>query len=117
MSKVPDRRTSFRMPLVSRLACRTKGSSKKRAGTLRDISINGLFVEMDQHPAVGCRCDVDIYFEGDYSRLVVENVSGTIVRSEPQGAAIKFDNRLEWFVLIPLYFHKISSKTKIEAVS
>ena len=115
MGKVANRRTSFRMPFVSRLACRIKGSSQKRVGILRDISINGLFMEMDQCPVVGCRCDVDIYFEGDHSRLVVENVSGIIVRSEPKGVAVKFSNRLEWFVLIPLFFHKISGKTKAEA--
>lgn len=114
MRKVANRRTSFRMPFVSRLACRAKGSSQKHMGTLRDISINGLFVEMDQCPAVGSQCDVDIYFEGDHSRLVVENVTGIIVRSEPKGVAVKFNNRLEWFVLIPLFFHKISGKTKAE---
>lgn len=102
------------MPFVSRLACRAIESGQNHEGILRDISINGLFVEMDQCPAVGSQCVVTLYFEGDHSRLVVENVNGLIVRDEPKGVAIKFDNRLEWFVLIPLFFHKSSGKMKVE---
>jgi hypothetical protein len=110
MSIVANRRTAFRMPFVSRLVCHTKENNKKHAGILRDISINGLFMEVEDCPAVGCQCHVDIYFEGTHSRLVVEKVDGLVVRSEPRGVAVKFDNRLEWFVLIPLFFHKISGK-------
>lgn len=102
------------MPFVSRLDCREIGSDKNHVGTLRDISINGLFVEMLEFPVVGCQCLVTLYFEGDYSRLVVENVNGIVVRSEAEGVAVKFNNRLEWFVLIPLFFRKISGKTRKE---
>ncbi len=116
MSIVANRRAAFRMPFVSRLVCYTKESNKKHSGILRDISINGLFMEMEECPAVGCQCHVDIYFEGTHSRLVVENVHGSVVRSEPRGVAIKFDNRLEWFVLIPLFFHKISGKISADEV-
>jgi hypothetical protein len=110
MDMVANRRKAFRMPFVSRLVCHTKVNNKKHAGILRDISINGLFMELEDSPEIGCQCHVDIYFEGNHSRLVVENVDGLVVRSEPGGVAVKFDNRLEWFVLIPLFFHKISGK-------
>jgi hypothetical protein len=117
MSKVTNRRTSFRMPFISKLVCQVKGSEKKYDGTLRDISITGLFVEMDEYPAVGNTCEMKIYLEGDHSRLVIEKVSGKIVRSDSKGVAIVFDNRLEWFVLIPLYFQKICGKAKLTSDS
>ncbi|MFH0783400.1 MAG: PilZ domain-containing protein [Pseudomonadota bacterium] len=117
MDKENNRRTSFRMPFVSKMDCRAKGSEKIHAGALRDVSINGLFADMDEYPPDGAECVVHIYFEGDHSRLVIENLNGKIVRSDPGGVAIKFDKRLEWFVLIPLFFYQISGKTKIDGIS
>lgn len=113
MEKENNRRTSFRMPFVSKMDCRATGSETIHAGALRDVSINGLFAEMDEYPPVGTECVVNIYFEGDHSRLVIEKLNGKIVRIDPQGVAIQFDNRLEWFVLIPLFFYQVSGKTKI----
>jgi len=106
MDKSDDRRVSVRMPFVSKGMCRLNEINEKYSGTLRDISITGLFMEMNDCPSVGQRCDVDIVFEGKHSRLMIEDVGGVVIRSDDEGVAVRFDERLEWFVLIPLYFRK-----------
>lgn len=107
MDKSDERRVSARTPFVSKGFCQVRESKKKHSGILRDISITGLFMEMDDSPSVGHHCDIEIVFEGKHSRLVIENVGGIIIRSNEDGVAVRFDERLEWFVLIPLYFHKV----------
>lgn len=110
MDKSDERRVSVRSPFVSKGCCTVHETDKKYSGTLRDISITGLFMEMDSCPDAGQKCDIEIIFEGAHSRLVIESVAGTVVRNDDDGVAIHFDERLEWFVLIPLYFHKIHNQ-------
>lgn len=107
MAKVDERRVSVRMPFVSKGFCSIPETGEKYTGTLRDISINGLFMEMDDRPSVGQRCGIDIIFEGEHSHLKIENVAGSIIRNEENGIAVRFENRLEWFILVPLYYRKI----------
>lgn len=114
MVKIDERRVSVRMPFVSKGYCSLPKTGEKYSGILRDISITGLFMEMDDCPAAGQQCDIDIVFEGEYSRLKIENVAGTIIRSTEAGIAVHFDNRLEWFILIPLYYRKIRDQSHLE---
>lgn len=114
MKIVSNRRKSFRMQFVSKLVCHAQGSETPCEGTLRDISIMGLFATMVAGPAVGHPVKVNIFFEGDHSRLVIENVSGKVVRNDREGVGVQFDNRMEWFILIPLFYHKISGKKALE---
>jgi len=102
-----ERRVSVRMPFVAKSCCRVLEQNKKYIGTIRDISIIGMFMEMRDQPKVDQPCEIEIVFEGKHSRLVIEKVTGVIIRNETDGVAIRFDERLEWFVLIPLYFHKM----------
>ena len=107
MDKSDERRVSVRTPFVSQGFCHVHEDKKKYSGTLRDISITGMFMELNDCPNVGERCDIDIVFQGKHSRLLIEKVGGVIIRSTVGGMAVRFDERLEWFVLIPLYFHKV----------
>ena len=111
MTKIDERRVSVRMPFVSKGACWLPENGQKYSGTLRDISITGLFMEMKGGPAAGQKCSLDIVFEGEHSRLKIENVAGHIIRSEEEGIAVRFDNRLEWFILIPLYYRKMRDQS------
>lgn len=106
--KPGERRAAVRMPFVSKALCHVQEIDRGYSGMLRDISINGLFMEMDDRPDAGCRCEITIFFEGDHSRLLIENVRGEVIRRENDGVAIRFDERFEWLILIPLYFYKIS---------
>lgn len=114
MDKIDERRVSVRMPFVSKGFCSTPKNGEKYSGILRDISIDGLFMEMNDRPVVGHQCDIDIVFEGEHSRLKIENVAGSIIRSEEDGVAVRFDDRLEWFVLIPLYYRKTRDQSQQE---
>ena len=102
------------MPFVSKGFCFLPKIGEKYSGILRDISIAGMFMEMDDCPDAGQKCDVDIVFEGEHSRLRIENVAGTIIRSTENGIAVHFDDRLEWFILIPLYYRKIRDQPHLE---
>lgn len=112
--KKNDRRLSTRLPFVTKVSCNVKGTDGWRNGILRDISISGLFIEMDECPESSSQCSIRIIFEGDHSRLMIDNISGEIRRSDQRGVGIRFNERLEWFILIPLFFHKVSGKMKNE---
>lgn len=111
MLQLENRRKSFRMPFVTNFTCHIRDIDTELHGILRNISITGLFGEVHAPPlTLGWTCNLSIVFTGDHSRLVVEGVGGKIVRSETQGVAIEFDKRLEWFILVPLFFQKSSGK-------
>ena len=101
------------MPFISKGFCSLPQIGEEYSGILRDISITGLFMEMDDCPSTGQKCDIDIVFKGEHSRLRIEKVAGTIIRSAEDGIAIHFDNRLEWFILIPLYYRKIRDQSHL----
>ncbi len=101
MSQSAERRVSFRMPFATEVICHADELDKKYCGTLRDLSITSLFMEVDDSPHIGCRCHVNIILKGKHSRLEIKNVSGSIVRSDDNGVAICFDERLEMTVLFP----------------
>ncbi|MBT8334337.1 MAG: PilZ domain-containing protein [Desulfobacterales bacterium] len=112
MDKTVDRRVSFRIPFASSAVCHVVGADQEYGGTLRDISITSLFLETDDCREVGNICDLDIVLEGKHSRLVIENVNGRIIRRDDTGVAISFDEHLEWFNLMPLYFHKMRDQSQ-----
>ena len=107
MGKSVERRVSYRIPFVSKIICNMSEAGTKHYGMLRDISITSLFMETDECFQLGDTCEIDIVFEGKFSRLVIESVSGQVVRCNEDGVAIQFDELLEWFTLIPLYFQKM----------
>ena len=108
-----ERRISVRMPFVTEGFCIVHDMNRKYRGTLRDISITGLFMEMDNGPEVGRKCEIEIVFKGKHSRLLIEDLGGMVSRNDEDGIAVRFDERLEWFVLIPLYFHKIQGQPQL----
>ncbi len=107
MSQSAERRVSFRMPFATEVICHADELDKKYCGTLRDLSITSLFMEVDDSPHIGCRCHVNIILKGKHSRLEIKNIAGSIVRKDEDGVAVYFDERLEWFALVPLYFQKL----------
>ena len=107
MSQPAERRESFRMPFATEVICYVGELDKKYKGTLRDLSITSLFMEADDCPDVGYKCNIDIILEGTNSRLEIKGVNGSVVRNDGDGVAISFDERLEWFALVPLYFQKL----------
>ena len=105
-----ERRTSYRLPFISPFVCRPLGMDSTLAGTLNNVSITGCWGILEGNLAIDTECELQIIFQGDHSRLNVEAVRGRIVRSTHQGIAVHFAQRLEWFVLIPLFYNKICGK-------
>jgi hypothetical protein len=109
MKKSPfeERRSSYRLPFVSPFVCRTVGGDLVVSGRLYNVSITGCYGVLESPLPVGTSCSLHIIFQGDHSRLNVEGISSRIIRSSVEGVAVRFDQRLEWFVLIPLFYQKI----------
>lgn len=96
----------MRLPLASKVICTVGGKEEEYCGTLRDMSITSLYMETINFPQNAISCNIDIVLEGKYSRLRLEEIAGHVIRHDSDGVAISFDERLEWFALVPLYFHK-----------
>jgi len=108
MKPVIERRVSFRMPFAVSVICHVDDTGRKCSGTLRDLSINSLFVETGDCPQVDGRCTIDIILQGQYSSLKIEGVNGTVKRCDDDGVAVSFDERLEWFGVVPLYSQQVN---------
>lgn len=109
MTHARERRTAFRMNVVSKATCRLISGDQTISGPVKDISIAGLYLETDQRPAIGSGFDVEIELDGKYSQMVIGSLSGKVARLGDDGLAITFDQRFEWFAMVPLYFHTNSN--------
>ena len=108
MTRQPERRESFRMDFHPEAICRLKENGNSYTGTIRDISMVSMFMEVEDCPDVSGECDTRIILNSRHSRLVIDNLAGSIIRSDDLGIAIKFEERLEWFNVVPLYYKKIT---------
>lgn len=100
-----ERRKSFRFPLNAKVFCHI--NEKIYQGTLRDLSITGLYMNTTDNPPTSSICDLEIVLHGDHSCLTIHEVSGVVLRSDEEGVGIQFNERLEWVAVLPIYFHKM----------
>lgn len=108
MQKLDEKRDAVRMPFSPRAYCELKDSGKEFCGTIRDISMLGLFIMLEGDNDLSGSCDIQIVLEGQHSELEINNLSGKIIRVDGDGVAIRLDERLEWFAIVPLYFRKLT---------
>jgi len=113
MDAAIERRGSFRLLFSVEVICQMENSGRECSGILRDLSINSLFMETDDCPHVDSKCSIDIVMQGKYSSLRIEKVSGTVKRCDSNGVAVCFDERLEWFAMVPLYSRQMSGQTQV----
>jgi hypothetical protein len=78
--------------------------SDRIQGTLKNLSRSGFFLETDRLPEVSKSYDIEIVLQGSHSRLVVDNLSGTVTRADNEGVAVEFSKPFEWLVLAPIFF-------------
>jgi len=109
MSEFKERRAAFRMDVLSKAICRLQLETETISGPIRDISIAGLYIETTAKPAVGSRYGVEIVLSGRHSEMVIGAMTAEVVRCDDNGLAIRFDDRFEWFAMVPLYFNTSSS--------
>jgi len=108
MGEKVERRESFRLPISTEAICRVNENTFH--GTICDVSVTGLFMETAEGPPTASKCDIDIVFPGNHSCLRVEKIKGVVTRLTERGVGIKFDDRLEWIALVPIYFHKMQKE-------
>ena len=65
------------------------GQERTFTGTIRNLSLNGMFVVCDACPPCGVTCHATICLEGGGGVLPV-GVGGTIVRADAGGVAVAF---------------------------
>ena len=99
-----ERRDSFRLVDVSKATCNLVDGSDRIQGTLKNLSRSGLFIETDRLPEVSKSYDIEIVLQGSHSRMVVDNLSGTVARADSEGVAVEFSRSFEWLVLAPIFF-------------
>ena len=71
---------------------------------MKNISINGIFVETDKVIALNTPCQVEVIITAPHSRLTIETM-GFVSRHDPDGLGIKFENNMEWFAFFPIFEH------------
>ena len=108
MKRGNERRDAFRMDVVSKAVCYLKAEGVMISGPIRDISIAGIYVETHQRPEPGSAFEIEIVLSGKHSQMILGSMTGKVVRSDEQGLALTFDQRFEWFAMVPLYFHTAS---------
>jgi hypothetical protein len=105
MGQWVERRKSFRFPLNTKVFCHI--NEKVYHGTVRDLSITGLYMNTTENPPTSSICDLEIVLQGDHSCLTIHEVAGVVLRRDEAGVGIKFNQRLEWVALLPICFHKM----------
>lgn len=99
-----ERRESFRLVDVSRATCTLIDDNGRIEGTLKNLSRTGFLIETDRLPEVAKSYSIEIVLQGAHSRLMVDNLSGTVTRTDGEGAAVEFSKSFEWLVLAPIFF-------------
>lgn len=107
MNEYQERRAAFRMDVVSEAICRLTSETGTISGPIKDISIAGLYMQTTEKPAADSRVGLEIVLTGRHSEMVIGSMTAVIVRFDDNGLAIRFDERFEWFAMVPLYFNTI----------
>lgn len=100
-----ERRVCTRTPFLTDVILRSASDDAGVQADLLNISISGMFVQVNQGIPVGTSCIIEIRVMGNHSRLVLEDIHGEVVRQDENGMAIHFTSRMEWFLLFKVYTH------------
>lgn len=105
MNEVNERRVCSRTIFLTDVFLRVKDGDGVIEAALLDISISGMYVRVDSALPVRTVCTMAIKVSGKHSCLVLEEISGEMVRQDKQGIAIRFTSPMEWFILFKIYTH------------
>ncbi len=99
-----ERRESYRMTDVSKAHATLLDEHNHFEGTLRNLSRTGFLLETDTQPELAKIYQIEITLSGAHSRLIVDQLSGLVTRSDGTGVAVEFTEEFEWLVLAPIFF-------------
>lgn len=101
-----DKRHSVRVNYVADATVVFKPDNRSLQGRLKNLSIDGILLETEEMEAEGTPCTVTIIVPDRYSRLLIDNLAGEVVRSASGEMGIKFLHPFEWLALFHVYQSK-----------
>lgn len=99
------------MDVASRTICYLTSGGVTISGPVRDISVDGLYVVTPEKPEIGSGYNIEIVIVGRNSQVILGSMTGKVARLGDTGLAINFDEKFEWFAMVPLYFHTVTDKS------
>lgn len=102
MQTPDDKRQRLRVDFESRAALKFKNPDQTLIAKMKNISMNGIFVETAQIIALNTPCRIEIIITGPHSRLTIET-EGFVCRQDPDGLGVKFKSSLEWFAFFSIF--------------
>ena len=84
-----DNRREFTRVRVSLLTELRSGESVDIAGTLANVSMNGLFLNCPTHLPIDTPCTLTLSLEGGADAVTIQT-EGTVIRNDPEGMALQF---------------------------
>ena len=117
LEEFQERRKGTRTAFLTRGILSFGDGQEDVEGDLLNISIFGMFIETDRKVAPGSPCAARIVVTARNSRLVIEDIEGSVVRSDQRGLGIQFDARFEWYVLFKIYTHFSRNGDELDAAS
>lgn len=113
---IDDRRNGSRLTYKVHVTVTLLSDKKIFQGWSNNVSVSGLAMDADI-PEIyqDQECIVSIVFPGEYSKLVIDDVHGRMVRCSTPSSGISFISPLEWFVLFPVYQGKMARMAEAES--
>ena len=69
---------------------------------MKNISMNGIFVETDKIIPLNTPCDIKVLVTAPHSKLTIET-QGFVSRHDSSGLGVKFKNNMEWFAFFSIF--------------
>ena len=119
MKPVKDKRKRLRIAFEAQVKLWFEAIDVTLNARMKNISINGIFVETDNIIPVNTPCRIEVIITAPHSRLTIET-SGFVSRHDPSGLGVKFENNMEWFAFFPIFEHygkgqpKSGNSTKVD---
>jgi hypothetical protein len=97
-----DKRKRLRIPFESQVLLKFKDLGAILEAKMKNISINGIFVETSIFIPVNTPCDIEVVITAPHSKLTMQ-IEGFVSRHDPTGLGIQFINDMEWFAFFSIF--------------
>lgn len=104
METCKDKRKRLRIEFETQVQLYFEGLDLTVTGKMKNISINGIFVETNHPVGFKTPCRITVIINAPHSRLTIET-DGFVSRHDPSGLGVKFKNNMEWFAFFSIYEH------------
>ncbi len=104
-----DARHRARMSYAAHVLVRSSKTGTVK-GTVRDISIDSIYLYLDTKLPIGDKVSLEIILLGEDSQLSIK-VTGKVVRVDDEGVAFCFLKPLEWWPVFSIFsLHSLNNK-------